>query len=149
MHKGIGHLGFLVGAGIALFGALIHWVAPLLGPDWYAFLTAPQWVIDSARNRTLTAPVGAAVIGCLMFACALYAFSGAGLIRRLPLARTGLTIIFSICLLRGILVVPLMVRAPNMLSTFDIVGSMLWFIAGVAFLVGTTKNWSRLRPRVS
>ncbi|WP_293931555.1 hypothetical protein [Iodobacter sp.] len=145
---GIGHFSFLIGAGIALFGALIHWVAPLIGPDWYAFLTAPRWVVDSARNGTLEAPLSAVLIGFLMFTCAVYAFSGAGVMKRLPLLRTGLIVISSICLLRGLLLVPLLIRVPELLSAFDIVGSVVWFVAGLGFFVGTIKNWASLRLNV-
>ncbi|WP_211453178.1 hypothetical protein [Collimonas antrihumi] len=148
MNKGSGHLAFLVGAGIAVFGALIHWVAPFLGPDWYAFLHAPKWVVDSARNGTMAAPVGAVVIGFLMFTCASYAFSGAGLIRRLPFVKTGLAVISTICLLRSLLLVPYLVTVPKMLSAFDIVGSLVWFVAGVMFSVGAFKNWHLLSRNI-
>lgn len=149
MNKGTAHIAFLIGAGIAIFGAIIHWVAPFVGPDWYAFLTSPKWVVDSAQSGTIRAPVGAAVIGLLMFTCGLYAFSGAGIIRRLPLTRTGLIVISSICLLRGLLLVPFLLRVPNLLSAFDIVASLVWFAAGVAFFVGTAKNWPFLKPKIS
>ena len=33
---------FAIAAAIAMFGAIIHWVAPLMGPDWYAGLTELQ-----------------------------------------------------------------------------------------------------------
>lgn len=134
----IGRISFLIGAGIAIFGALIHWLAPLLGADWYAFLRSPQWVVDSARNGTWEAPVGAVVIGVLMFACALYAFAGAGILRWMPLVQTGLSVISPICLLRGLVLVPFLISAPEKLTGFDIVGSLIWFIAGLSFLSGTS-----------
>lgn len=135
---------FLCGAGIAIFGALIHWIAPLLGPDWYAFLTAPNWVVESARRGTWDAPVGGAIIGGLMFLCALYAFSATGLMRRLPLMRTALCVISTICLVRGLLLIPLLIKVPERLTAFDITASVVWFIAGLCFLLGTCLRWGAL-----
>ena len=140
----IGRYSFLVGAGIWLFGALIHWIAPLLGADWYAFLHSPEWVVDSARNSTWEAPFGAVVIGGLMFACALYALAGAGMIRRIPLLKTALVVISAIAIIRGLLPVPWLISAPERLSSFDIVGSLIWLLAGLSFLLGTASRWRLL-----
>ena len=140
----IGRYAFVFGAGIWLFGALIHWVAPLLGADWYAFLHSPEWVVGSARNGTWEAPLGAVVIGGLMFACALYALAGAGMIRRIPLLKTALVVISTIGIVRGLLPVPLLLSAPDRLSAFDIVGSLIWLLAGLSFLLGTASRWHLL-----
>lgn len=144
MAKKWAHFAFLIGASIALFGALIHWLAPFIGPDWYAFLHSPPSVVDSARTGTLLAPIGAAVIGLLMFICTLYGLAGAGSMPRLPLLKTGLTTIATICLLRGLLLIPALVLAADRLTMFDIVASLIWFIAGLGFFIGTAINWSAL-----
>lgn len=140
---------FLLAAGIALFGALIHSAAPLVGPDWYAFLRSPAWVVESARNGTWPAPVGGLIIGALMFMCAVYAFSGAGLIRKLPLLRTGLCLISAICTIRGLLLIPYLVKVPERLTAFDIVASLVWLLAGVSFLIGTIRRWKALSETAS
>lgn len=135
---------FLIAAGIAFFGALIHWIAPLLGVDWYRFLTSPRWVVQSARDQTWQAPVGAAVIGGLMFMCGLYACSGAGLIKRIPLLRTALCFIAALCIVRGSLIFPLMYKIPERLTAFDITASFVWLIAGLCFALGTVLSWRLL-----
>lgn len=138
---------FLCAAGIAIFGAVIHWIAPLLGPDWYAFLTAPHWVVESARQGTWDAPVGGTIIGGLMMLCGLYAFSATGLMRRLPLLKTALCVITAICLVRGLLLIPLLIKMPQRLTAFDITASVVWLIAGVCFLVGTIARWRALKSQ--
>lgn len=138
---------FLCAAGIAIFGALIHWVAPLLGPDWYAFLTAPKWVVESARQGTWDAPLSGMMIGGLMFVCGLYAFSATGLMRRLPLTKTALCVISTICLVRGLLLIPLLIKMPERLTAFDITASVVWFVAGLCFLVGTIVRWWALKAQ--
>lgn len=136
---------FLIAAGISVFGALIHWIAPLMGVDWYMFLTSPQWVVQSARAQTWPAPAGAAGIGGLMFLCGAYACSGAGLIARIPFLRSALCTISLLCTVRGALIFPLLIRVPERLSTFDIAASLVWLIAGICFTVGTSIRWKALR----
>lgn len=132
----MGRYAFLMAAAISLFGALIHWIAPWLGPDWYAFLQAPPGVLASARAGTWVAPAGAVLIGGLMFLCALYALAGAGRLRWLPFAAMAQGTIAAVCLLRGLLVLPYLYRFPERLWTFDVVASMIWLTAGLGFLVG-------------
>lgn len=132
----MGRLAFLLAAGISLFGALIHFAAPLLGPEWYAFVHAPPRVVASARAGTWFAPAGAALIGALMFVCCLYALAGAGRLRWLPFAQMAQGTIAAVCLLRGLLVVPYLYTFRERLWTFDVVASLIWVAAGVAFMVG-------------
>jgi hypothetical protein len=134
----------LTGAAISLFGAVIHWISPLLGPDWYAWLRAPKFVVESARAGTWLAPTGAVVIGGLMFICALYAWSAMGRMARLPLLRTALLVIAAIGLLRGLALLPYAWNMPQLIDTFDVVGSLVWFVAGLGFALGARRNWAGL-----
>lgn len=136
---------FLIVTAIATFGALIHWVAPLLGLDWYRFLTSPQWVVDSARNGTWPAPVGAIVVGALMQACGVFALSATGIIPRLPLLRTAICFIAILCTVRGALIFPMLWMVANRLSAFDITASMVWLCAGMCMGLGTYLRWAELR----
>lgn len=143
----MGRIAFLLAAGISLFGAVIHFAAPLLGPEWYAFLQAPPKVVASARAGTWFAPAGAAVIGALMFICCLYALAGAGRLRWLPFAQMAQGTIAAICLLRGLLVVPYLYKFPDRLWTFDVIASCIWFTAGLGFLAGILQS-SRAKQTV-
>ncbi len=136
----------LTGASIFLFGAGIHWSAPLLGPDWYAFLEAPASVVASARQDTPLATVGVGVIGGLMFACALYGLAARSRTFRPPLLRTALVAISLVCLLRGLILIPLVLVYPGRFKTegFDIVASVVWFLAGATYLMGLIGSWRRL-----
>lgn len=136
---------FLIATAISFFGALIHWVAPFVGVDWYRFLTSPQWVVESAKAHTWQAPVGAAVVGTLMFMCGLYACSGAGLIKRIPLLRTALCFIALLCIVRGALIFLFLVKIPERLTAFDITASFVWLIAGICFALGTVLRWHLLQ----
>ncbi len=136
---------FSIASGIALFGAAIHWIAPFIGYDWYAFLGSPKWVLESARQQTLAAPAGAVAIGGLMGTCALYSLSGAAVIPRLPLLRLGIVTIALICLLRGLVLLPYLVLVPGTFTPFNVIGSAIWFIAGLGFATGAVRRWQQLQ----
>ena len=145
MMQDLGNIGFLVGAAIALFGAVIHWIAPILGVDYYASLGSPRWVVESARNRTWQAPAGAIVIGALMFACALYALAGMGkTVPYLPLVKMAIVTIATLCLVRGLLIIPILIRDPRMFTPFHVIAALVWFVAGLGFAIGAYQNWARI-----
>lgn len=138
----MGRFAFLLAAGISLFGALIHFAAPWLGPEWYAFLQGPPKVVASVQAGTWFAPAGAALIGALMLICCLYALAGAGRLNCLPFAPMAQGTITAVCLLRGLLVVPYLYKFPERILTFDVVVSLIWIAAGIAFMVGILRSAS-------
>jgi hypothetical protein len=121
---------------IAVLGALVHVAAILGGPAWYAWFDAPPFVVESARRGTWLAPVSAAAIAALMALCAAYAFSAAGAIRRLPLLRLMLGGMAAVCLLRALVVWPLLATHPELRNLFTVVASLVWGLAGAGFAVG-------------
>jgi hypothetical protein len=145
----MGRFAFLLAAGISLFGAVIHFAAPWLGPEWYAFLQAPPKVVASARAGTWFAPAGAIVIGALMLICSLYALAGAGRLRWLPFAQMVQGTIAAICLLRGLLVVPYLYKFPDRVWTFDVVASLVWLAAGLGFLAGILQSSRTSQPALA
>lgn len=76
---------------------------------------------------------------------AAYAFSGAGLIRRLPLLRTGLIVIAAIYLLRGAALIPALMMAPYPRYEFDIWSSVIVLGYGLVYAIGTWRAWPDLR----
>jgi hypothetical protein len=141
----------LAGTG-AFLGGLLHVLALIGGPEWIAFLRAPEWAVESARQGTWIAPVGAMAITGLMWLCSTYAFSGAGRLRKLPLLRTALFSISFVCMVRGVILIPLVLMYPALLArigTFDIAASLIWLAIGVFFglgLHGVGKQINAQRP---
>lgn len=133
------------GVGV-LFGALAHVVALVGGSRWIAFLGAPPSIVQSARNGTWLAPVTTLGIAAILAIWALYAFSGVGWVRPLPLLKPVLGLIAAIFILRGLLVVSF-VRQANFSSPFDvfaIVTSLFILVLGLGYALGL---YSLLRPR--
>jgi len=84
-------------------------------------------------------------IAAVLGAWSLYALSGAGVIPRLPLIRTGLCVITGIYLLRGVAGFVLAAVAPGERSVaFWCWSSLICLGIGTLYLVGTRQVWPEL-----
>jgi hypothetical protein len=73
-----------------------------------------------------------------------YAFSGAGLLPRLPLIRTALVAISAIYLLRGLAPIPLALLRPDLLDPFAWWSSLIVLLYGTCYAIGTWRAWPAL-----
>lgn len=135
---------FLAGVA-ACAGAVVHIAIIFGGPDWYAYFGAPRGLVEMARAGNLRAAISCVVIAALLAVLAAYAFSAAGVIRRLPFLRIGLASIAAVLILRGVAFIPLIIWRPTALSgicdcrsvdTFIIVTSGLCLAMGIAYALG-------------
>ncbi len=84
-------------------------------------------------------------VAAVLFIWAGYAFSGAGLISRLPLLRTGLVVITAIYLLRGLVLFrPSMLGRPDLSAAFLFWSSLTVLAIGLVHGVGTWRGWNTL-----
>ncbi|WP_338849173.1 hypothetical protein V8J88_09500 [Massilia sp. W12] len=132
--------GLAAACGIALFGALIHLLAPWLGAEWYAFLGAPAAAVESARVQGAYAFWSGIGIGGLMLLSAAYAWDVAQVRMRLPLTRAAVCTLTLLCTVRGGLIFPLLWRHGDKLTAFDITGSLVWLVAGLGFVCGMRRH---------
>lgn len=105
----------LVIAGCCSFvGALMHLVCIAGGADWYRWMGAGERIARQVEAGELMPAVLTLLISTLLCGWGLLAFSGAGLIRRLPLLVPGLWVITAVYLLRGVagFVLPVLVDHP-------------------------------------
>ena len=99
-----------------------------------------------AAERGSVAPaVITFMIATVLAIWALYAFSGAGLVRRLPLLKTALVLISGIYLLRAFLLIPSLMFKPELVDPFALWSSLVVLVYGGAYAVGTWQEWSNLR----
>lgn len=135
----------LMAGAAASAGAALHIAIIFGGPDWYAFFGAPRGLVEMARAGNIRAPISCLVIAAFLALLAAYAFSGAGVIRRLPFLRFGLASIAAVLILRGALFIPLILLRPGALSgicdcrsvdAFIIVTSALCLAMGVGYALG-------------
>jgi hypothetical protein len=132
---------FLISAGvIASASAIWHLLCIFGGPSWFAFARAPQQIIESAQQGTMLAPIGTIIVATLMFACSVFAFSAAGIIRKVPLLKSALLTISLLCILRALSAIPT-IATSNGLDVWQIVASAVWFYVGICFVTGSIKQY--------
>ena len=137
---------YLIGTGLAACaGSVLHIVILFGGPDWYAFFGAPRGLVEMARAGNLRAPLSCVVIATILAVLAAYAFSAAGVVRRLPLLRTVLAVTAIVLILRGVLFIPMILWLQGSLSricdcrsvdTFIVLTSLLCLAMGTGLALG-------------
>ncbi len=137
----------IVGGCLSLTAALLHVAVIAGGPDWYRFFGAGEEMARAAEQGRWMPHLITSAIVALLAAWALYAFAGAGLIRRLPLMRTALVVIVLIYLARGLLIIPVMMKFSLGEAPFDYWSSLIVLVYGIAYAVGTWRAWPYLSRR--
>ena len=134
----------IVGAALSALAALLHLGCIAFGAPWYRLLGAGEQMarMDLAGHWYPT--VAALVITIVLLVWSLYALSGAGVIRKLPLTRAILCAITGVYLLRGVAFTPLMAFFPGNSATFWVLSSAICLAFGIVHLVGLRQVWSRL-----
>ena len=136
---------WLIAAGsMSAAAALAHLAVIAGGPDWYRFFGAGEGVARAAERGELVAPLVTIGIASVLLIWSAYAFSGAGVIPRLPLLRLGLVTITAIYLVRALWIIPglpLLGRS----ATFVLISSAIVLVVGVTHAIGVWTAWRTLR----
>lgn len=138
----------ILGGSISIALALLHIAIIFGGAPAYRYFGAGEEMAVMATNGSIFPALLTLFLAMIFTLWGLYAFSGAGLIRHLPLLRLGLVIIAGVYTLRGIGVIPQvvwMVESPQSVAPREIVFSLASLFVGLAYLVGTISNWERLK----
>lgn len=142
--------GWLVAAGfLSAVASLLHVACIIGGPDWYRFFGAGEEMAQATERGSAMPGVVTAAIAAMLAIWALYAFSAAGFVRRLPLLRTGLILITGVYLLRGLALFPLLALKPQLVDTFTVVSALIVLGFGLTYAVGTWLVWATLRSPVT
>ncbi|MCC5854836.1 MAG: hypothetical protein JJU10_04035 [Idiomarina sp.] len=135
----------LIGAAISsALAALAHLGCIIFGGDWYRFMGAGEQMALLAEQGSSYPAQVTAVIVVILLVWSLYALSGAGVIRKLPLVRTALCLISAVLLLRGLGFYGLMTHFPDNSMTFWLVSSGICLFMGSLFALGTRAKWQEL-----
>lgn len=144
----------LVGGALTGGAALLHVAIVGGGPAWYRFFGAGEGMARLAARGSPYPAVVTAGIAAVLGAWALYALSGAGVVRRLPLMRPALALIASIFLARGVLGVPVVflvdhpyLRELRARTTFMVASSAVCVALGLCYAVGAAAGRRSPPPR--
>jgi hypothetical protein len=136
---------WLIAAGVlSAIAALLHVACIFGGPDWYRFFGAGERMARAAQAGSPMPAIVTLGIATVLAIWAAYAFSGAGLVWQLPLLRTGLVTISTIYLARGLVLIPMAVVRPALVTPFWIWSSLIVLIYGLVYVVGTGMAWRAL-----
>ena len=144
----------LVAGGVITGAAsLLHIGMIIGGPEWFRFFGAGEGMARMAARGYLYPTVLTLAIAAVLAVWMLYALSGAGVIRRLPLLRLALAAIAAVYLARGTLGVPLVILVDDPYlnelrakMTFMIVSSAICVFLGLCYAAGAAAVWARSRP---
>ena len=93
----------IAGGTLSAIAALLHVAIIFGGPDWYRFFGAGEGMARAAERGSAQPAIITLGIAAVLAVWSAYGFSGAGVIRRLPLLRTALVAISAVYLARGLL----------------------------------------------
>ncbi|WP_373493109.1 hypothetical protein [Aquiflexum sp.] len=126
--------------------AIIHIGIVIGGPEWYRFFGAGEGMAQQAEAGLALPVMITLMIALILGIWALYAFSGAGEVAKLPLMEPILIIISSIFLLRGLLGIPLVMLIDDPYlnelrekMVFMFVSSLISMGFGILYAKGTRK----------
>ena len=138
----------IAGGWLSLAASLLHIGCIIGGPAWYRFFGAGETMAKAAERGEAYPALVTFAIAVILAVWAVYAFAGAGLIRRLPLMRTALVAITAIYMLRGLAIVPIAIQ-PHSQTSFNIWSSLIVLAYGLVYLIGTWRAWPALSAKES
>ena len=139
----------LVAAGLSIIASVLHVACIIGGGDWYRFFGAGEEMAQLAEAGSPRPAILTAIVAAILAGWALYALSGARIIRRLPFLRSALVAITVVLLLRAALAFVPAAWAPEQTLPFIVWSSLIVAAMGVVFAIGTVKAWRQLARRVA
>ena len=134
----------IIAGTLSFIAALLHVACIFGGPDWYLFFGAGQRMAELAAAGDPYPTIATLIIASILTGWGVYAFSGAGIIFKLPLLKTCLVLITAVYLVRGAvgLFLPFITEDPVVHQnsmTFWIISSVICCVYGGYYLSGTAK----------
>jgi len=144
-----GALFLTIGASASALAALLHLGCIAFGAPWYRFFGAGERMAQLAIARSPYPAILTLIIAAVLSTWSIYALSGAGLIRTLPLLRTILCAITAVYLVRGVIFLPFIGRFSGRSPTFWLWSSAICLAIGIVHAVGLVQAWPRLSAAAS
>ncbi len=129
---------------LSAIAALLHLGCIYFGAPWYRFFGAGEQMAIMAEQGLTYPTIITLVIFTVLSLWSAYAFSAAGLIRRLPLVRLVLSLITIVYLIRGLAGFILLNTPMGRTPEFWLWSSGICLTIGIFHLVGLKKEWAKL-----
>ncbi len=135
----------LAGGALSAAASLAHLAIIAGGPRWYGFFGAGKRMVRLAEQGAPSAALITLGIAAVLAIWSAYAFSGAGVLPRLPLLRIGLVAISAVYLIRAVVFVPAVTMQTGQAGLFAWVSSAIVLVFGLTHAIGTLTAWETLR----
>jgi hypothetical protein len=140
-----GTLALILGGALSAAAAGAHLVCIFIGAPAYRFLGAGEKMARAAEAGKAQPTLVTLAITGLLFVWAAYAFSGAGVIRELPLRKLALIAIASVYMARALAFLFLKSAFPDNSARFWLVSSSICLVIGLLHVYGLVARWSSLK----
>lgn len=147
--KSRGQIWLIVGAVVSLAVAILHIVIVFIGPSAYSFFGGTRLARLAAGGSSSPAMM-TLTLAAVHFVFGIYGLSGAGILRRLPFLSIGLFIIGGLYTFRGLSVINQTIQIltdPGSLPVRVVLYSVVFFVTGCAYIVGTVQSWGWLQEK--
>ncbi|AIY67608.1 hypothetical protein [Pseudoalteromonas piratica] len=134
----------VIGGSLSAFAALLHLGCIYFGAPWYRFFGAGEEMAQLAEKGSIQPTIVTSVIFIILTTWSAYAFSAAGLIKKLPLIRLALILISFIYLARGIAGFFLIYQPMGRSAEFWLWSSTICLTIGLIHLFGLRQQWAKL-----
>lgn len=127
----------ILGGVLSTIAAALHVAIIFGGAAWYRFFGAGEHMAQLDASGSPYPALLTEAIAMVLLVWGLYAFSGAGLLRPLPLLKPVLVLVSAVYLLRGLLLLPLWLWRPAEVDVFALWSSQVCIGFGLAYACGT------------
>jgi hypothetical protein len=134
----------IVAGSLSAAAAVAHLACIVVGAPAYRFMGAGEKMARAVEARKLRPTLVTLAIASVLFVWAAYAFAGAGIIGRLPLAKLVLPAIYAVYLGRALAFPLLRPAFPENSQTFWLVSSGICLGIGLVHVYGTMWCWPAL-----
>lgn len=136
---------FLVFSGIlSAITVALHIGCIIFGGSWYRFFGAGEKIAVLSERGSVKPTVITSVIALILSIWALYAFSAAGLVGKLPFTRTALIVITFIYFSRGLIGLFFINNPIGRSPKFWLWSSVICLLIGAIHFIGLKQQWSSL-----
>lgn len=139
---------YLLFAGAMSFlASLTHLAIIAGGASWYRFFGAGERMATMAEQGLWQPALTTLCVASVLAVWGAYAWSGAGVLPKLPLLKLALILITLVYCLRGLLglIAPFVTDHPQIAQnsvTFWVCSSIICLLIGLVHLMGVLQNWS-------
>jgi hypothetical protein len=131
-----------LGGALSAIAAVAHLACIVLGAPAYRFMGAGERMARAVEAGKIEPTVVTLAIAGMLFVWALYAFSGAGLVQRLPLTKFALALISAAYLSRAFAFPLLKPLFPENTTLFWLVSSGICLVLGLLYGFGALAMWT-------